>query len=350
MLKELFLDRVGEVETLTTGLKGGKDFILIAPRRYGKTTLSQRVLDDIAVDKNYLCMSVDIMRYSGSVQSIAEGVLENCLNMLGIVGKLQLLLKQIDFSLTLKLKFNSLEIEPVLQLVKDKKNEYESLAYSLELIEKIAIKTNKTVVVFFDEFGELAHLGERVIKIFRSVIQKHKRVNYIFAGSQETLMTKIFVDKSGAFYRFGTLLHIRELERKYVIEYLAKLELEFDVTEMIINKFKCHPYYTAQIIKDIMLKPKYGSNMENFLYYVHKILLEQEHSYLELQLLRINELSNALDIMNKIALGIDVYSNIVRSRQAVFKSLAKLEQLGFISKSDGKYEIFDPLLAIYLTL
>ncbi len=76
-MKDLFINRQQELEKLTAGLKRGNDYILIAPRRYGKTSLAERVLQAINVDKNYITIRIDLMRYSGgSIKSVAEGILE----------------------------------------------------------------------------------------------------------------------------------------------------------------------------------------------------------------------------------------------------------------------------------
>lgn len=348
MLKELFLDRVDEVKMLSSGLKNGKDFVLIAPRRFGKTALAHKVLNQISKDKNFNCISIDIMRCCGSVQSIAEAIVEQCLKLLGITGKLQLILKQLDLSLTLKLKYNNLEIEPMLQLMKDRSNQYKSLENALELLEQIAHKANKNLIVFFDEFGELNRLGNDTINIFRSVIQLHKNVSYIFAGSQESLMNTIFIDPTGAFYRFGTLIHLKELNYNFMVDYLAKLKWDFSVAQFLLNQFNCHPYYTATIIKDITLDNKIANSIDNFIDYLNQILLPQERAYLELQLVRIRSLSNALDVMNKIAHEITITTNMGTSRQSIYNTLKSLENLGYINQSGKVLKITDPLLAIYL--
>lgn len=90
MIKELFIDRKEHLQQLTHGLKHGKDFVLIAPRRYGKTTLAEKILHDIQQDPHYLTIHIDMMRYSGSVQSIAEGIIEHCLNALDIMVSLSM--------------------------------------------------------------------------------------------------------------------------------------------------------------------------------------------------------------------------------------------------------------------
>ncbi|RTL01496.1 MAG: ATP-binding protein, partial [Proteobacteria bacterium] len=74
MLKELFIDRKQYLGELTNGLKHGKDYILIAPRRFGKTTLAHEVLNRISDDSQFMVIAIDFMRYSGSVQSIAEAI------------------------------------------------------------------------------------------------------------------------------------------------------------------------------------------------------------------------------------------------------------------------------------
>ena len=349
MIKELFIDRKRYLHDLTNGLKHGKDYVLIAPRRYGKTTLVQKILDEIKQNENYITMHIDIMRYSGSVQSLAEGVLEGCLNALGVVGRLKFWLKQIEFSFKLKLKYHEFEIEPLLQLARDKSDGWLLLEQSLLLLETAAIKTGKKLIVFFDEFGELHSLGERVLKIFRSVIQLHKHVNYIFAGSQETLMTEIFVNKTAAFYRFGDLIFLKELDRQEVVEHLDTMNLDYEIMEVILEKFKCHPYYTSKIIKDFMVEPSYSISIDRFLDYIDNVLISQESGYLELQLQKIKEKDHALDIITSLSMNLDPYNNPSISKQYVYAILKSLEQSGFITKIEkAKYLVSDPLLNLYL--
>lgn len=349
MIKSLFINRSEQLKRLTHGLKQGKDYILIAPRRYGKTTLAEKILTQIHEDDTHLTLHLDIMRYSGSVQSLAEGIIESCLNALGFVGKLKLWLKQIEFSFKLKIQYADLAIEPLLQMIHQGDNENLLLEKSLQLIEKIAKKHNKKVIVFFDEFGELYALGEQVIKIFRSVIQLQKEVSYLFAGSQETLMQKIFVEKSGAFYRFGELVFLDTFDHDEVLTLLIQMNLSQEIIETILNTFKCHPYYTAKIIKDLIIEPHHGQSANDFLSYIEHELIPQENGYLELQLQKIKTKSHALDIFTLLSMNIDPYSHQTLNKQAIYSVLKNLEQNGFIRKLErSKYTVNDPLLNLYL--
>lgn len=349
MLKELFIDRKQYLGELTNGLKHGKDYILIAPRRFGKTTLAHEVLNRISDDSQFMVIAIDFMRYSGSVQSIAEAIIENTLNALGIAGKIKLWLQQVEFSLKLKIKYADLELEPMIQMIRNNNDEWALLEHALEFLETAALKSSKHVVVFFDEFGELHSADERIIKTFRSVLQLHKHVSCLFAGSQETLMTKIFVEQSGAFYRFGNLVWLKEFERSEVIELLEDMKLDFATIDKIISLFGCHPYYTSRIIKDIMLQPIYGTSVEYLEEYINQVLILEENAYLELQTEKIKARNNALDVFTNIALGIDPYS-LGLSKQVVYNVLKNLEISGFISKADkSKYVVTDPLLKLYFS-
>lgn len=347
MIKDLFIDRKKYLEELTNGLKHGKDYILVAPRRFGKTTLAHEVLNRISDDGQFIVISIDFMRYSGSVQSIAEAIIENTLNSLGIVGKLKLWIQQMEFSLKIKMKYADLEIEPMIQMIRNKHDEWSLLEHALEFLEIAAIKSNKQVVVFFDEFGELYSSDERIIKVFRSILQLHKHVNCLFAGSQETLMSKIFVEQAGIFYRFGNLVWLKEFDKIEVIELLNNMKLDFTTIDTIINMFNCHPYYTSRIIKDIMLQATYGLSVNDFLNYVSHVLIPEENAYLELQTEKIKARNHALDIFSNIALGIDPYS-LSLTKQTVYNVLKNLELSGFICKIDKfKYVVADPLLKLY---
>ena len=211
---DLFINRKSEIENLTYGISNLQDYILIAPRRYGKTSLVHKVLTSLESNTNFIIIDIDLMTYSGgSIKSVAERIIEKCLNSIGLMGKLRLLLKQISLSINIKLKYQDLELEPLMQLfnLAGKDDEWKLLEEALQLPEKIAITKKKKVVVFYDEISEIYHHGKRIENVFRSVIQRHKNVSYLFAGSQESVMTQMFVDPKAPFYRFGELMFLKPL-------------------------------------------------------------------------------------------------------------------------------------------
>lgn len=350
LIKNIFIDRIEELKLLTVGLMGGGDFVLIAPRRFGKTTLVNKAFDEIRKNDNYILMSIDIMRYSGSIRKLAEGITEQCLQALGYKGKLQLLLKQINLSLQLKMSFGELEIEPMLKLFRDKSDDLVLLEHALELFEKIALKENKTVIIFFDEFSELHALGLEVIKIFRSVLQLQKNACCIFAGSQETLMAEIFVAKTAAFFRFGDIMKLSYLNKEEVIKFLNASNFSFNIAENILNFFECHPYYTSKVIQDLILEPEYALSNVDFFRYLQDRLLMQESAYLEMIVHDVKAKANALEILTNIALGVEINSGLEhKSRQSLYRTVKDFEKSGYLIKVMDKYKLIDPLLKLYLS-
>lgn len=357
-MKELFINRKSELAELTAGLKAGSDFVLVAPRRFGKTSLAVRVLENIAIDKNYLIVDIDLMKYSGgSIKALAESIIEKILNSLGLKGKLRRIWREIDFSFSVKVKYQDLEIEPLLQLFRDEKSdEWAVLEEALELAQKVAKQIKKHVIVFYDEFGELAQMGDRVIKLFRSVLQRHTNVSYLFAGSQETVMNKIFLAKTGAFYRFGELIYLKELDRADVYEYILnkypevnqKLPLkDSTLLDAILTELKGHPYYTAQVIA--YLERHKNASFEVYYKFLYEDLFLREEAYFALQIDKIKQKLYALNVIRLIALGLSPYSETDLREQAVYSVLKYLQEAGFIRKEGrGKYVITDPLLERYL--
>lgn len=354
MSKNLFINRKSELQNLVAGLKHNKDYVLIAPRRFGKKALAKKALEELQKDKNYLPIHIDLMFYSGgSIRSIAEGIINKCLNALGIAGKIRQIWNHVDFSINLKLHYKDLELEPIIQLFKEGtgEDEWRLLEEALALPEKIAQKKNKKVVVFYDEFGEMDSFSDRAIKVFRSVLQHHEKVSYLFAGSQETLMNKIFLDKSGAFYRFGELIYLKELTKTDVFTYLAEnyKHVAPEVISELLERLKGHPYYTSLVIEHFSLYPQIGKNIQNFYQYFQTVLIPQEEAYLTLQVLKIKERINTLDVMRILSMGLNPYQELALKEQQVYAALSILEIGGYIRREGrGNYIITDPLLEFFL--
>lgn len=60
----------------------------------------------------------------------------------------------------------------------------------LALLEKVSTKEHRLVVVF-DEFQEVLELDKGIDKRLRAIMQEQKGLNYIFMGSQESMMTEL---------------------------------------------------------------------------------------------------------------------------------------------------------------
>jgi len=350
LLQDIFINRKKELAEITNRIKLGQSFVIIAPRRYGKTTLIKKIAKNI--ESQYQVIYIDIMRYAHSVVSLAEAITEASLAKIGIIGKLRNWLRNIDAKLDLKIKLQELEVDLILEQIVANDG-YNALSKALELSEKLAQKHNQRWVIIYDEIGELQYLDEQAIRVMRSVIQHHQHVSYLFAGSQESLMNNIFISNRGAFYRFGIIYQLAELELKDVVEFFhsSLTNVSSEVIDFIIDNFHGHPYYTTNIFyritQQIMM-----NNLSNFgladLRQVIQSLLNSESHYLENQIIRLNQRKNTFAVLQASALGDPYQTENKLSKQSIYATLKVLIQDGYLRNNAGKYQLTDPLLSLYL--
>ncbi|TXI97171.1 MAG: ATP-binding protein [Neisseriales bacterium] len=350
LLQDIFINRKKELAEISSGIALGQSFIIIAPRRYGKTTLIKKIAKDIESQNQVIY--IDVMRYAHSAISLAEAITEACLAKIGIIGKLRNWLKNIDAKLDLKIKFQELEVDIILEQIAANDG-YNALAKSLELAEKLALKQNQRWVMIYDEIGELQHLDEQAIRVMRSVIQHHQQVSYLFAGSQESLMNNIFISSRGAFYRFGIIYQLTELELKDVVEFFhsSLSNVSGEVIDFIIDNFHGHPYYTTnifyRIIQQIMMKNLSSFGLSDLREIIQNLLSSETH-YLEDQLIRLNQRKNTFAVLLAAAHGDPYQATDKLSKQSIHATLKILIQDGYLRNHAGKYQLTDPLLSLYL--
>ena len=104
-----------------------------------------------------------------------------------------------------------------------------------------------------DEFQEVLGLGNGIDKRLRAQMQLQKNVNYVFLGSQESMMTAIFEQVKSPFYHFGLLMHLKKISRDDFELFLTdRLQSAADdetanLVKAILDKTGSHPYHTQQL-------------------------------------------------------------------------------------------------------
>ena len=120
------------------------------------------------------------------------------------------------------------------------------------LVENASEEDNRTIVIF-DEFQEIMELEEGLDKKLRAILQEQEKVNYVFMGSEESMMSKIFEDKKSPFYHFGLLMRLKKIPyqdfKDYVCERLSPAlgESAEMVAVELLEFTRSHPYYTQQL-------------------------------------------------------------------------------------------------------
>lgn len=256
-----FYDRVDDACRLHRKMvDGSSNVVLFAPRRYGKTSLVQKVLQQLAVEDGIKSLCFDLTK-TPTVELFCQGYANAVYQALRGRGDLTQ-----SFMRYLALWNPSLSVD-LAGITTFKLNANvnlgiltESITSVLDLPERIAEELGGIpFVVAFDEFQEIADISSEfpLEKIFRSCIQVHKNIRYVFLGSKTHLMKRMFGDATRPFYNSASAMPLAKPPEDESREFLlsrfrdAGVELTNDQTETILRISQNVPYYLQELASGI---------------------------------------------------------------------------------------------------
>lgn len=228
-----FTDREKETERLLLNFRHGVNTVLISPRRWGKTSLVQKVCRQAQTDKLKV-VYLDIFSCRSErdfYDAFAAAVLKQTSSKIDEwLENVKLFLSRIspkisvgvdpltDFSISLDVNPKSNDIDDILQLP-----------------EKIAHKKGCNIVVCIDEFQQIAEFADSKTfqKRLRTVWQLQKSVSYCLFGSKKHLMNELFEKRSLPFYKFGDVIYLPKIGTDDWVEYICS---RFEATGKHISK------------------------------------------------------------------------------------------------------------------
>jgi uncharacterized protein len=183
------IDREDEADDLLSLARGGHSVRLVGPRRYGKTTLLRRVLDDAEqagmttalVDlEDVLSLGGIVVRIERAYAKRLKGPLRARVDRLFSTWNIGLSLGGGGFTATLQRSPNT-KVEAVLLRL-------------LDLPRELYERTGTRSLIVFDEIQDILAV-EGADGQIRSVIQHHlEAASYAFAGSAPATMERLFAD------------------------------------------------------------------------------------------------------------------------------------------------------------
>lgn len=248
-----FTDRKKETERLLMNFQHGVNTILISPRRWGKTSLVQKVCGLAQSDKLkvvyldiFSCRSdrdfydVFVSAILKQTSSKLDEWLENIKQFLSrITPKISIGTDPLtDFSISFEMNPKGNDVDEILQLP-----------------ERIAQKKGCNIVVCIDEFQQIAEFKDSKTfqKRLRSVWQLQKNVSYSLFGSKRHLMNELFEKKSFPFYKFGDAIYLQKIGTSDWIDYIcARFEatgkhISKELAEGICLRVDNHSSYVQQL-------------------------------------------------------------------------------------------------------
>jgi AAA+ ATPase superfamily predicted ATPase len=265
-----FTDREKETARLLSNFQHGVNTVLISPRRWGKTSLVQKVCRLTQSDKlKIVYLDIFSCRSDGDFyNAFAAAVLKQTSSKWDEwVENAKLFLSRIsprislgpdpmsDFSISLELNPKSDDIDEILQLP-----------------EKIAQKKGINIVVCIDEFQQIAEFKDSKMfqKRLRSVWQLQKSVSYCLFGSKMHLMNELFEKRNLPFYKFGDAVYLPKISTSDWVKYICgRFEatgkhISKELAEKICRTVDNHSSYVQQLAWLVWIQTKEVATDQNF--------------------------------------------------------------------------------------
>jgi hypothetical protein len=337
-----FTDREDEVTKISSFINGENHLILISPRRFGKTSLIRKVVNESGRNHVFLDMQLVL-----STDDFASQLLKRVYRIYP-VQKLKGFIK--SFRLIPIINLNPVTGEAEISF-KPGSKELNPLEDVLNLIEKLATDKKK-IIIILDEFQEIFRIADGLDRFLRSVMQNHRNINYIFMGSSESMIREIFEKKGSPFYRFGSLMTLGKISREKFKMFLTEKfsvisEHSGEMSDAILKITDSHPYYTQQLaftVWEQLIRAGHSSGIVESA--ANEIVQSHDNDY--------ERLWNSLNRTDMIVLtGIalteisplsDEFSKQFGTGAAstVFSTLQRLTHKGLLIKEGSAYQIDDP--------
>jgi uncharacterized protein len=253
---DAFTDRDDEVGELIADARNGQDVVIFAPRRFGKTSLVDRVEQRLVRDK-VLVGQVNLMK-APTKEKLAEKLAAVIYD--DIAGPLT---RAKDFGARV---FRGLRIAPTMTVdpqtgalgfsfaaghqAEDVDATLERL---FELVAEVAADRDRTALLVLDEFQEIIEIDRDLPKLLRSVFQEQPDVGHFYLGSRRHMMERIFNDENEPFWRSAKQLELGPIAAEPFAAYIAQRfadsgrKIDPAVVDRVLEITGGHPYATQEL-------------------------------------------------------------------------------------------------------
>jgi hypothetical protein len=349
-----FTNREKDLDKLYKNLTQGINTMLISPRRWGKSSLVEKLILELKT-KNPAIKVVNLDLFSVSSE-------EEFLEMFAReVIKASSTMWQ-EWIQSAKDFFK--QLTPILTVGIDPMNDF-SLGFDwnqlkkhrseiLDLPEKLANDKNCRFIICLDEFQNLAtfHEFEFLEKSMRAIWQRQKLVSYCLYGSKRHMMTDIFDNPSKPFYRFGDIMLLQKIKREkwisFIVESFAntKKEITPDLAELIPTLMQDHSWYVQQLAHYTWQKTKKKATKREVQLAFSELIDANSPLYMrEVEGLSVTQLNflkavakkeeklSSMEMLLKYRLGTS--ANVVKNKAILLKA-------DILDEFNGKLSFLDP--------
>jgi len=357
-----FYDREAPFSTILSTISGGNNVVLYAPRRYGKSSLVMKVMQELE-RKGTPCVYLDLMRACSAddfIRLYARNIYKRQVSLFE-KGLQQVMewMKRLRPQVTLD---DQGKPELVLDFSPNQLTS-EMISNVFDLPEKLSARQGRMVIIL-DEFQEIAAFSDQfpLERIFRSCMQQHRQVTYLFLGSKTHLLQQMFSKRSRPFYQSAKTLSLGKPPFGESIAFVNKRFSDAGITlskasaERIVQEAANIPYYiqflASELFQQMVDKSKKVLSEEDVQVACRNISSLKSDLYEE----HFGSLSmNQRKTIHALAAeGVLRFTGAYRLRyhlpvsSSINSAVKQLLEQGHIEKQEHGYELADPFFKLWL--
>jgi predicted AAA+ superfamily ATPase len=250
---ESFLNRKDEIARLKSNIAQGYHTLLLAPRRYGKTSLAKHVINML----HYPWVEIDLFVAQNEL-SIEQKFLKGIQSIIGHIDTPEKWFQTLMNYFKKANKTWSVGVRGIkLEIIPEHHHDIpENILEALNALEFVLNKKKQRAVLFIDEFQEIANIkiAQAIEGAIRHFAQASRRVVFIFSGSSQHMLKHMFGDKSRPLFALCHEISLARLPPKHYKTYLNKVAhktwktaLHEEVFARIMAYTECHPKYVYNL-------------------------------------------------------------------------------------------------------
>lgn len=291
-LDEAFTDRRDELAEIVADVRAGQDVVLLAPRRYGKTSLLWRAAQQLTRSK-VLVAQVDLMTtptQAKLAEKLARAIHDDIASPL--------------FRAKERMKvFTGLRVRPTITMDPDdgelgfsfdlsgasEEDAGQTIEDLLALPGKLAGERGRQACLIFDEFQEVLDIDPRLPRLMRAVFQAQPEVAHVYAGSRRHMMRRLFSDEQEPFWRSAKQLELGVIAPEHFVGFIrerfegTRRTIGDDALDALLACTGGHPYATQELSYFLWTEtpPRRKADRERFDRALERVL-RSEHAHFSL--------------------------------------------------------------------
>ena len=355
---ENFVGRKDELTWLSSNMLNFQNSVIIAPPRYGKTSLINQAA--IQAQKQDLSLKFCYMNifnvrepyefYAKLANELAKTIATTSDDWVQIAQRyMPLTAPQVNVDTKQNEIYLDFDIEKLIR-------------YGIEIAsmpQQIARDYDIKLVVCVEEFQTVEHFENEkdFLKQLVNVWQQHDNVSYIISGGKKNLLREMFENDKSQMYNFGDILYLEPIDEKIFADYITKTfsksgrVIQKELAEKLCRMVKNHPCYTqmfASLVwsntKGFVTEALIDSTVDNLMTYNDYIFDLQVGMLSNSQ---INYLKAIIDGIDRFCSAENISKYHLNSSANITRVRGALEKKEIIEYIKGKPQIINPVFELW---